>query len=64
VEPVLHPSSIAALKANFFYSNVVAEKAFHAHKAALIRQAECQTALNNALTQKYFRGGNVDETGH
>ncbi len=45
--------SIPALKANLHYAEALKEKAFHAHKAALIRYAEAQTALNNALTRKY-----------
>jgi len=62
VTPTLHPNSVAALKANVFYFSLIAEKAFHDHKSALIRKAEAETALNNTLTQKYFRGDSCDET--
>lgn len=50
--------SIEALKANLHYTAQRKEDAFHAHKQAIIEYEESLTALNNALTQKYLKGGN------
>ena len=41
--------SIAALKANLFYAEVLKQRAFEEHKAAIIKAHEASTALNNAL---------------
>ena len=50
--------SIAALKANPHFYASQKELALHAHKLAIIEYEESLTALNNALTQKYLKGGN------
>lgn len=52
------PLSIAALKSNLHFYAAKKELAFHAHKQAIIQYEEALTALNNALTQKYLKGGN------
>ena len=46
------PTSLAALKANLYYWAAKKEQAFHAHKEALIKYAEAETAYNNALLRK------------
>jgi len=41
--------SIASLKANLYYYELLKLKAFEEHKAAIIKAHEAMTALNNAL---------------
>lgn len=50
--------SVEALKANLHFYAAKKELAFHAHKQAIIEYEEALTALNNALTRKYLKGGN------
>jgi hypothetical protein len=52
------PLSVEACKANLHFYATKKELAFHAHKQAIIEYEESLTALNNALTQKYLKGGN------
>jgi len=57
--PLASPSlSVASLKANLHFYAAKKELAFHSHKQAIIEYEEALTALNNALTQKYLKGGN------
>jgi len=44
--------SIAALKANLYYYELLKLKAFEEHKAAIIKAHEAMTALNNALLRQ------------
>lgn len=52
------PLSVEALKSNLHFYAAKKEAAFHAHKQAIIEYEESLTALNNALAQKYLKGGN------
>ena len=52
------PLSVEALKSNLHYYASKKELAFHAHKLSIIQYEESLTALNNALAQKYLKGGN------
>ena len=53
VEP---PLSIAALKANLFYADAQKQKAFNAHKDALISYHLALDALNQAIVKKNNQG--------
>lgn len=55
-EPLPSQMSMAALRANLHYYAVKKEEAFHVHKEALIKYAEAETAFNNALLKKNWKG--------
>lgn len=48
--------SIPALKANLFYADALKQKAFEAHKEALINYHQALTALNEAIVKGCYRG--------
>lgn len=50
------PLSIAALKANLFYADAQKQKAFNAHKDALISYHLALDALNQAIVKKNSNG--------
>jgi hypothetical protein len=51
---VEEPLSVAALKANLHYAERLRMNAFEAHKEAMKNAHIAETALNNALTRKYY----------